>query len=94
MITYLNKAALNLAKAKNTCLIVGRPIADFVHPSNREFVLNRVKHATEKDSTEPVIQKFINLDGETIYAETSTAVIPRTRSKLCNCDAKRCHSKT
>lgn len=74
IITYLNKAALKLAKANNVCLIVGRPISDFVHSHNKEEVLNRIKVSTERDFiSEPVIEKFLTVDGETIYAETSTA---------------------
>ncbi|CAM5224172.1 PAS domain S-box-containing protein/diguanylate cyclase (GGDEF)-like protein OS=Ureibacillus acetophenoni OX=614649 GN=SAMN05877842_103149 PE=4 SV=1 [Ureibacillus acetophenoni] len=74
VITYLNKAALKLAKANNVCFIVGRPIADFVHSQNKEDVLNRIKISIERDFVaEPVIEKFLTVDGETIYAETSTA---------------------
>lgn len=73
IITYANKALLNLAKAKNSSLVLGLPIVNFVFPSEKEFVLNKVKLATQIDSSEPVIQRFINLDGETIYAETTTA---------------------
>ncbi|SOC37334.1 PAS domain S-box protein [Ureibacillus acetophenoni] len=74
IITYLNKAALNLAKAKNLCVMKGRPIADFIHSSNKEEVLNRIKLSIRRDFiSEPVIERFITLDGESIYAETSTA---------------------
>lgn len=74
IITYLNKAALKLAKAKNICFIKGKPIADFIHPSNKEEVLNRIKISTERDYiAEPVIERFLTLDGESIYAETSSA---------------------
>ncbi|KGR78830.1 sensor domain-containing diguanylate cyclase [Ureibacillus manganicus] len=73
-ITYLNKAALKLAKAKKVCFIKGKPLLNFVHPSNRENVIERLKRSKESQFvTEPSIEKFVTLDGETIHAEISTA---------------------
>ncbi|HWL25842.1 MAG TPA: PAS domain S-box protein [Ureibacillus sp.] len=74
IITYLNKAALKLAKAKNVCFIKGKSIFNFVHPSNKENVFNRIQNSSESEFvTVPTIEKFLTLEGETVHAEISTA---------------------
>ncbi|KGR90114.1 hypothetical protein CD30_13235 [Ureibacillus massiliensis 4400831 = CIP 108448 = CCUG 49529] len=70
IITYLNKAAQHLIKVKKRSFIVGKPVKEILHPSERE---NGIFQTSSKSL--PSIYKFMNLEDEIIYAETTTATI-------------------
>ncbi|RKJ07075.1 PAS domain S-box protein, partial [Butyricicoccus sp. 1XD8-22] len=69
-ITYLNKAAQHLIKVKKRSFIGGKPVKEILHPSERE---NGIFQTSSKSL--PSIHKFMNLEDEIIYAETSIATI-------------------
>jgi PAS domain S-box-containing protein len=70
-LVYANPAAARLVGAASPEEIVGKPIMDFVHPDYHDIVKKRVRKAQDEGKVvEPMEEKFIRLDGQTIDVET------------------------
>ncbi|MCQ6274989.1 PAS domain S-box protein [Bacillus sp. V3B] len=75
-ITYVNQAGLDLIKAKNTNQVIGKPVLDFVHDSNRKQVAERIEKAIKNGKKgELVEEKYLTFEGDKIYVETASAPI-------------------
>ena len=75
-ITFINERALSLLKAKSQSQAIGKSILDFVYPSDRKQVEERMRDAIYKEKKEEFIEeRLLNFEGEIIYAETAFAPI-------------------
>ncbi|WP_243459213.1 sensor domain-containing protein [Metabacillus bambusae] len=75
-ITYINQAGLDLLKAKSPSQVIGNPVMDFVHPSDRKQVVQRIQQAINQGKKgETLEERFLTLDGDMIYAETASVPI-------------------
>jgi PAS domain S-box-containing protein len=71
-IAYINKEALRLMRANDKSEMLGKTIVDFIHPDNRELVLERMKMvamAPLNAILPSVEEKYIRLDGTEVYVE-------------------------
>ncbi len=71
IIVYANNAAVHLMGAKKPQELLGKKVMRFVHPDYRELVKKRIAEVYTGKRTHTGIaeEKFIRLDGETIYVE-------------------------
>ena len=75
-INFINERALSLLKAKSQSQAIGKPILDFVYPSDRKQVEERMRDAIYKGKTgEFIEERFLNFEGDIIYAEAAFAPI-------------------
>lgn len=65
-----NEYAHKLMRAKQGEL-VGKHVLDFVHPECKPFVLERMKRVLAGETLSPAEERFIRMDGEVIFVETS-----------------------
>lgn len=74
---YLNPAAARLFGAKSAPDLIGKAVAESVHPDFREIVRARMKASVKPGDTWPILEgKFLRLDGTTFVAEVqSTAIV-------------------
>lgn len=69
-IVFANPATLKMFGAEKPGDIIGKPIMEVIHPDYRDVVKKRVKLQREKGKSATLLEeKFIRLDGETIYVE-------------------------
>ncbi len=75
-VVLANTAAMNLMGAHSSEEIIGRQMADFVHPEFRPIVIERTRQQVAEGKTVPVMEeKFIRVDGTTIDVEATAAPI-------------------
>ncbi|MGH7203500.1 MAG: sensor histidine kinase [Candidatus Levyibacteriota bacterium] len=71
VIVYANDATLLLIGTKNPEDIIGQPVMKFVHPDSIPLIQERIIKMLSKRKVAPFVEeKFINLKGEIIIAET------------------------
>lgn len=69
-IVYINRAGVNLLKAKDKNQIIGMSVFDFVSTTMRDKATERIEEANKLGKTKPVVNKFKSLSGEEIICET------------------------
>jgi len=72
VVTYVNKECLRLMRANSKDELIGMPVVDFIHPDNRQLVIERMMKVavSEVDVSLPLVEeKYIRLDGTPIYVE-------------------------
>ncbi len=72
MVNYVNKECLRLMRATTKDQLIGLPVIEFIHPDNREIVIERMQQVSvsEVDVSMPIVEeKYIRLDGSAIYVE-------------------------
>lgn len=72
VVTYVNKECLRLMRANSKEELIGMPVIDFIHPDNRQIVIERMMQVavSEVDVSMPLVEeKYIRLDGTPIYVE-------------------------
>lgn len=75
-IVFANNAAKDILRATAVNEVEGMPVLDFVHPSYRELVMQRVSRLHEEGENPEMIQeKFICLDGSVIDVEVSAVKV-------------------
>jgi len=74
-ISFINRTGLELLKAKNKNQVIGKPFLDLVYPSDQNQMVEKMKHAQYQVNKEMAELKFYTLEGDTIYAETTSAII-------------------
>ncbi len=74
-IVYVNKASLDLIAASSPEDVLGKKFFDFVHPDYRDVVLERRElcqtDGSDGEFANPVKEKFLRLDGESIDVEVT-----------------------
>jgi PAS domain S-box-containing protein len=77
-IVYVNKECVRLMRAKSRDELVGLPVAEYIHPDNREAVFERMKVVAQSDidgSLPLVEEKYIRMDGTAMYVEVKAMPI-------------------
>ena len=77
-IAYINKASLRLIRANDKSELMGKTIIDFIHPQNRELVLERMKlvaMAPINAILPSVEEKYIRMDGTEVDVEINAMPI-------------------
>jgi PAS domain S-box-containing protein len=71
-IIYANPSTAKIIGAESPEKLIGTPVMDFVHPDDREIVMNRIKQSLSEGSVAPTTEeRFIRLDGTLLTAEVS-----------------------
>lgn len=70
---YLNKPALNLFGATSQAELLGKPVMERFHPDFHKQVKERIQalNKQQKSVLKPLEQKFVRLNGEEIWVETT-----------------------
>jgi PAS domain S-box-containing protein len=71
LLVYANQYALKIMGADSSEQLIGRSVLEFVHPDQRDFVINRMKLVLAGQDAPLVEQKFIGLKGNIIDVEVS-----------------------
>ncbi len=72
IIEFVNNAAVKLMGAENEKDLLGKNAIDFVHPDSLPMVTDRIKRVTSDNEPQTLAEeKFIRLDGETIFVEVA-----------------------
>lgn len=75
-INFINQAGLELLKAKSKYQVIGKPLLDFVYPSDQKQMVEKMKEALQQENKENIVEeRFYTLDGEILYAEATFAAI-------------------
>ena len=74
-IVYANPAAANLFGAQGVETLLGRAVADFVHPDHRENFRARERHLRENQQSDLKAEKFVRLDGQVRDVEVVMASV-------------------
>jgi PAS domain S-box-containing protein len=69
-IDYINSVGARILGAEDPSEIVGRPIAQVVHPDYQEIIADRIKFICRQNLPAPVIElQFLRLDGSSVDVE-------------------------
>ena len=74
-IVYANPAAASLFGARSVETLLGRAVADFVHPDRRENFRARERHLRENQQSDLKAEKFVRLDGQVRDVEVVMASV-------------------
>ena len=74
-IVYANPAAAGLFGARTVETLLGRGVADFVHPDSRENFRARERHLRENQQSDLKAEKFVRLDGQVRDVEVVMASV-------------------
>ncbi|MDD2925172.1 EAL domain-containing protein [Rhodoferax sp.] len=76
VILYVNAATVTMLGARSADELLGRHIADFLHPDDLQIGLERARIATETGVNAPAREeKLLRLDGSTVTVEIQSAAI-------------------
>ena len=76
IITFVNRAGIELLGANKTEDIVGKNALDFVHPDFREAAAAQIRQVSASDRPAPALEaKLLRLDGSTFDAEVALDAI-------------------
>ncbi|NLE59288.1 MAG: PAS domain S-box protein [Planctomycetes bacterium] len=70
IVLFANRAAAHMIGAEAADQLIGRPILPFIHPDDRERVLQRIRQALEGVGLPIVDHRLIRFDGALVEAET------------------------
>jgi PAS domain S-box-containing protein len=72
VVVYANPAAARLMGADEPARLRGMPVLDFVHPDDRQVVLDRIRRTQQEGRLAgSVEERFVRLDGSVINVETT-----------------------
>lgn len=74
-IVYANPAAASLFGARSVETLLGRTVADFVHPDQRENFRARARHLRENQQSDLKAEKFVRLDNQVRDVEVVMASV-------------------
>ena len=72
IVNYVNQECVRLMKASTKENLIGMPVIEFIHPDNRQAVIQRMQQIATNDaniSMQAVEEKYIRLDGTPIFVE-------------------------
>ena len=73
LLLFINTAGARLLGAERPEQVVGRPIAELVHPDYHAAVRDRLEKIARGETPPPVEVRFVRLDGSEIYGELASA---------------------
>jgi PAS domain S-box-containing protein len=73
VVLFINTAGAKLLRAGSPEQIVGRAIADLIHPDYHGLIRGRLERVGRGETPPPAEIKFIRLDGTEIYGELASA---------------------
>ncbi len=69
-LVYVNEYAAKMMGAENTDQMIGMSVLDFVHPDNKQQVIERTRKVMAGEFLDFAEEKFITLDGRELIVET------------------------
>jgi PAS domain S-box-containing protein len=83
VLLFINTAGARLLGADRPEQVVGRPIAELVHPDSHAAVRERLEKIARGETPPPLEVRFVRLDGGEIYGELASApLLYRGRSAV------------
>ena len=73
VVLFINTAGAKLLRAEGPERIVGKPVAELIHPDYHGLVRERIEKAGRGEASPPAEIKFIRLDGTELYGELASA---------------------
>ncbi|MDQ3802377.1 MAG: PAS domain S-box protein [Acidobacteriota bacterium] len=73
VVLFINTAGAKLLRAEGPEQVVGRAIADLIHPDYHGVIRGRIEKISRGETPPPAEIKFIRLDGTEIYGELASA---------------------
>jgi PAS domain S-box-containing protein len=73
LVLFINTAGARLLGAEGPEQVIGRPIAELIHPDYHEAVRARLEKIRRGETPPPAEIRFIRLDGTEIYGELASA---------------------
>jgi PAS domain S-box-containing protein len=73
VLLFLNNAGAKLLRADGPEQLVGRPIAELIHPDYHGLIRERIEKVSRGETPPPAEIKFIRLDGTELYGELASA---------------------
>jgi PAS domain S-box-containing protein len=73
VLLFINTAGAKLLRAEGPEQLVGRPIAELIHPDYHGIIRERIEKASRGEASPPAEIKFIRLDGTELYGELASA---------------------
>jgi PAS domain S-box-containing protein len=70
-LVFVNEYAVQMMGASRPEDLLGRSVLDFVHPDNKEWIIERMKRVMRGESIPPAEEHFITLDGRELIVETT-----------------------
>lgn len=74
-ILFANEMALKLARAKNETDLIGKPVLNFIHPSNLDSIKERIEKIYAGEDLDHEHQTFLRIDGTSFHAEAKGVLI-------------------
>jgi PAS domain S-box-containing protein len=69
----MNTAGAKLLRAEGPEQIVGKPIAELIHPDYHGLIRERIEKASRGEASPPAEIRFVRLDGTDLYGELASA---------------------
>jgi PAS domain S-box-containing protein len=73
VVLFINAVGAKLLGADDPAQVVGRPIAELIHPDCHEVIRARIEMANRGETPPPAEIRFIRLDGTELYGELASA---------------------
>ena len=73
IILFINTAGAKLLGAEVPERIVGRPVAEFIHPDYHALIRERIEKLGRGEASPPQEIRFVRLDGADVYGELASA---------------------
>jgi PAS domain S-box-containing protein len=73
VLLFINTAGARLLRAESPEQVVGRPIAELIHPDYHGLIRERIEKISRGERPPPAEIKFIRLDGTELYGELASA---------------------
>ena len=76
-VVYINKNGAKLFGGGSPDDFIGKPVIDFIHPNDRDYVLKRIQKLEAKEGIETNIveERFIGLDGREFAVEVAAVPV-------------------
>jgi len=75
-IVYMNPAGIKILGASEAEELIGKPFLEIIHPDYLEIAKERIRRVEEGQEVPLLEEKYIRLDGNSVYVEVAAAPIP------------------
>ncbi len=75
-IVYVNPAGIKILGASEAEELIGKPFLEIIHPDYLEIAKERIRRVEEGQEVPLLEEKYIRLDGKSVYVEVAAAPIP------------------